>query len=168
MLLPTSLRRNINTEVRTHTVYQFIHNKSHGMVNNVIKKDFTSAFVFCVPPPDWSKPACLTLCPAPEPSALNPEEKTVYQQFSGTCIIVKLRAVSKILWCLKKNSQAIFLTWIRNRRLWKLFFTSVFSSVSLLWGPVHSLISWWDTATSIRERYVLSPSLGEVANCSLS
>lgn len=33
---------------------------------------------------------------------------------------------------------------MRNLRLRKLFFTSAFSSVSLLWGPVHSLISWWD------------------------
>lgn len=43
-------------------------------------------------------------------------------------------------------------SWILNLRLWKFFFTSAFSSVSLLWGPVHRLMScsnalkidlWW-------------------------
>lgn len=43
-------------------------------------------------------------------------------------------------------SQIALLTWIRNLRLWKLFFTSAFSSVSLLWGPVQSVMSWWDTS----------------------
>lgn len=35
------------------------------------------------------------------------------------------------------------LTWIRNLSLWKLFFTSAFSSVSLFLGPLYSVMSWW-------------------------
>lgn len=61
---------------------------------------------------------------------------------------------------LSRLHEKAFLTWIRNLRLWKFFFTSAFSSVSLLWGPVHSLISWWDINKLQRQILLLAEVTG--------
>lgn len=108
----------------------FLSHKSRGIVNDVTATRYLSICFLC--PSTWPNRACLS-------DSLSCSRAICSKSWRQNITGYLVRALAQVK-CSEWDSLT-FLTWIRNRRLWKLFFTSALSSDSLLWGPVHSLTS---------------------------